>query len=150
MEVSKTNQTRWEWHHNAFTPSLHLVPFCQLCTPQNSLHALSLFHMHWIFFKPVLKVMYIVNSCLTLPLNTEWSEPLSYLHHWPLMSILGCGYARSNENLMLRSRAHALGGWSWRAIARVQRQLPGVEVAGVEATEIEAHMATYFLFATDH
>ena len=22
---------RWEWHHNNFTPSLHLVPFCQLC-----------------------------------------------------------------------------------------------------------------------
>ena len=27
MEPSKTNQTRWEWHHNNF---LHLVPFCQL------------------------------------------------------------------------------------------------------------------------
>ena len=39
MEPSKTNQTRWEWHHNPFTPSLHLVPFCQLFTPQNSLHA---------------------------------------------------------------------------------------------------------------
>ena len=37
MEPSKTNQTRWEWHHNNFTPSLHLVPFCQLCTPKNSL-----------------------------------------------------------------------------------------------------------------
>ena len=24
------------------TPSLHLVPFCQLCTPQNSLHAYGL------------------------------------------------------------------------------------------------------------
>ena len=36
MESSKTNQTRWEWHHNTFTPSLH--PFCQLCTPRNSLH----------------------------------------------------------------------------------------------------------------
>ena len=23
----KTNQTRLEWHHNAFTPSQHLVPF---------------------------------------------------------------------------------------------------------------------------
>jgi len=43
MEASKTNQTRWKWHHNTFTPSLHLVPFCQLCTPQNSLHALCLF-----------------------------------------------------------------------------------------------------------
>ena len=43
MEPSKTSQTRWERHHNTFTPSLHLVPFCQLCTPQNSLHALSLF-----------------------------------------------------------------------------------------------------------
>ena len=30
---------------HTFTPSLHLVPFCQLCTPQNSLHALNLFHM---------------------------------------------------------------------------------------------------------
>ena len=47
MEDSKINQTRWEWHHKTFTPSLHLVPFCQLCTPQNPLHALSLFHMHW-------------------------------------------------------------------------------------------------------
>ena len=34
MKRSKTNQTRWEWHHSTFTPSLHLVPFCQLCTPQ--------------------------------------------------------------------------------------------------------------------
>ena len=25
-----TNQTRWEWHHNTSTPSLHLVAFCQL------------------------------------------------------------------------------------------------------------------------
>ena len=24
----KTNQSRWEWHHNIYTPSLHLVPFC--------------------------------------------------------------------------------------------------------------------------
>ena len=30
MKPSKTNQTWWEWHHNTFTPSLHLVPFCQL------------------------------------------------------------------------------------------------------------------------
>ena len=28
MEPSKTSQTRWERHHNTFTPSLHLVPFC--------------------------------------------------------------------------------------------------------------------------
>ena len=31
MEPSKTSQTRCERHHNTFTPSLHLVPFCQLC-----------------------------------------------------------------------------------------------------------------------
>ena len=31
MEPSETSQTRWERHHNPFTPSLHLVPFCQLC-----------------------------------------------------------------------------------------------------------------------
>ena len=31
MEPSKTDQTRWEQHHNTFTPSLHLVPFHQLC-----------------------------------------------------------------------------------------------------------------------
>ena len=31
------------------------------------------------------------------------------------------------------------------AIARVQRQLPGVET-----TEVEAHMVTYSLFATNH
>ena len=31
MEPPKTSQTRWEWHHNTFTPSLHLVPFCQVC-----------------------------------------------------------------------------------------------------------------------
>ena len=31
------------------------------------------------------------------------------------------------------------------AIARVQHRLPGVEM-----TEVEAHMASYFLFATDH
>ena len=31
----KTRQTRWERHHNIFIPSLHLVPFCQLCTTQN-------------------------------------------------------------------------------------------------------------------
>ena len=28
MEPSKT---KWEWQHNTFIPSLHLVPFCQLC-----------------------------------------------------------------------------------------------------------------------
>ena len=38
MEPSKTSQTRWERHHNTFTPSLHLVAFCQLCTTKNSLH----------------------------------------------------------------------------------------------------------------
>ena len=32
MERSKSSRTRWERHHNTFTPSLHLVPFCQLCT----------------------------------------------------------------------------------------------------------------------
>ena len=26
MKTSKTNLTRWEWHHNTFTPSLQLVP----------------------------------------------------------------------------------------------------------------------------
>ena len=31
------------------------------------------------------------------------------------------------------------------AIARVQRRLPGVET-----TEVEAHMATYCLFGTNH
>ena len=29
--ILKTNQTRWEQHHNTFTPSPLLVPFCQLC-----------------------------------------------------------------------------------------------------------------------
>ena len=27
----KTSQARWERYHNTFTPSLNLVPFCQLC-----------------------------------------------------------------------------------------------------------------------
>ena len=31
MEPSKTSQTRCERHHNTLTPSLYLVPFCQLC-----------------------------------------------------------------------------------------------------------------------
>ena len=35
----KSTRTRWEWDHNTFTTSLHLVPFCQLCTLQNSPHA---------------------------------------------------------------------------------------------------------------
>ena len=43
MEPSKTSQTRWEWHHNTFTPSLHLVPFCELMHTKKTLHALSLF-----------------------------------------------------------------------------------------------------------
>ena len=34
MESSKSNQTRWEWHNSTVSPSLHLVPFCQLCTPK--------------------------------------------------------------------------------------------------------------------
>ena len=41
MKPSKTSQTRWERHHNTFTPSLHLVPFCQLCTTKNSTHSLN-------------------------------------------------------------------------------------------------------------
>jgi len=36
-------------------------------------------------------------------------------------------------------------GEARRAIPRVQRRLPGVET-----TEVEVHMATYSLFATDH
>ena len=36
MEPSKTSQTRCERHHNTFTPSLHLVPFCQLCTQKST------------------------------------------------------------------------------------------------------------------
>ena len=44
MEPSKTNQTRWEWHHSNFTPSLHLVPFCQLCTPQTRCMHLAYSH----------------------------------------------------------------------------------------------------------
>ena len=40
MEPSKTNQTQIRMTPQ---PSLHIVPFCQLCTPQNSLHAYSLF-----------------------------------------------------------------------------------------------------------
>ena len=39
MEASKTNQTRCERHHNTFTPSLHLVPFCR----QLHKHTLCLF-----------------------------------------------------------------------------------------------------------
>ena len=38
MRPSKTRQTRWEQHHNTFTPSLHLVLFRKVCTPQNSQH----------------------------------------------------------------------------------------------------------------
>ena len=30
MECSKIHQTRWEWHHNTFMPSLPFVLFCQL------------------------------------------------------------------------------------------------------------------------
>ena len=45
IEPSKTSQTRSEWHHNTLPPSLHLLPFCQLCTPQKSLYMLiSLTH----------------------------------------------------------------------------------------------------------
>jgi len=36
-------------------------------------------------------------------------------------------------------------GEAWRAIARVQHRLPGVET-----TKVEVYMATYSLFATDH
>ena len=42
MEPSKTSQTRWEWHHNTFIPSLHLVPFCKQCpTKKLSTHSLN-------------------------------------------------------------------------------------------------------------
>ena len=42
MEPMKTNQSRWEWHHNTFTPSLHLATtytknmlcVCQLCAEE--------------------------------------------------------------------------------------------------------------------
>ena len=37
-KAPKTSQTRSERHHNTFTSSLHLVPFSQLCTTENSLH----------------------------------------------------------------------------------------------------------------
>ena len=41
MERSKTSRTRWERHHNTFTPSLHLVPFCQLYAQQKTLYTLT-------------------------------------------------------------------------------------------------------------
>ena len=46
MKSSKTSQTRCERHHNTFTPSLHLMPFCQLCTPKN-------FYMHLAYSHPL-------------------------------------------------------------------------------------------------
>ena len=42
----KKQPCRWEWHCNTFTSSLHFVPFCQLCTPWNSLH------VQWPIFTP--------------------------------------------------------------------------------------------------
>ena len=42
MKHSKTSRTRWERHHNTFTPSLHLVPFCQLCMHNKKLFTHSL------------------------------------------------------------------------------------------------------------
>ena len=38
-----TSQTRWEWHHNTFMPSLHLVAFCQLSIPQNDIMHIGIF-----------------------------------------------------------------------------------------------------------
>ena len=46
MEALKTNQTRWEsttpQHFHTIPTSCAILP--TICTPQNSLHALSLFH----------------------------------------------------------------------------------------------------------
>jgi len=36
--------SRWEWQHN--TPSLHLVPFCRPCTPQNCMSTCTLVYSH--------------------------------------------------------------------------------------------------------
>ena len=50
----KTSQTRWERHCNTFTPSLHLVPFCQLCTTQNSTlnkHGTQHYSLHSLPYK---------------------------------------------------------------------------------------------------
>ena len=54
MEPSKTSQTKWERHHNTFTPSLHLVPFCQLAmTPKKN--SLSLFTVtKWTWYSVLL------------------------------------------------------------------------------------------------
>ena len=71
MEPSKTNQTRWEQHHNTFTPSLHLVPFCQPCTPQ-TLHTPA---------TPTSQQTTLLPATSHLPHNTT-SNTLTYHKVW--------------------------------------------------------------------
>ena len=47
MEPSKISQTRCKRQHNTFTPSLHLVPFCQLLHPKKT------FCMHLAYSHPL-------------------------------------------------------------------------------------------------
>ena len=48
MEPSKTRQTKWEQHHDTFTPSLHLAPFCLVlvCVHMAALASVATAHVH--------------------------------------------------------------------------------------------------------
>ena len=71
MEPSKTSQARWEQHHNTFTPSLHLVPFCQLCTPQT-------LNMHISLFTPTKLVRWFMHHCGASLSEQCWFNGLSW------------------------------------------------------------------------
>ena len=77
MEPSKTNQTKWEWKHKSF---LHHVPFCQICTPQNSLHALSLFTpTKWtLYTQPAHSTAFYIKGNLYLPSSAKKFHNLTY------------------------------------------------------------------------
>ena len=69
--------TRWKGHCNTFIPSLHLVSFCQPCTPQNPLDAHSLFTPNKWYVCDLIPSNYSQHNSVisfTLHRSTDWLD----------------------------------------------------------------------------
>ena len=88
-----------------------------------------------------IKVLYVSTGAWT-GLQRKAKSRNNRFYKWP-----NPGYKASfnSRHTGTKCRDCVSVGKAWRAIPRVQRRLPGVET-----TEVEVHLATYSLFASDH
>ena len=111
MEPSKTSQTRWEQHHNTFTPSLHLVPFCQLCTPKKlSTHSQNEHDtQHWTLHslphkRQSISTTFSTNKISQRNLNSQHTIQTQHCSHFvhtsqTIPAVLSKNYIASTHNI---------------------------------------------------